>query len=278
VNGLVEHFRNISTAVITKTADFIETSEIIKSRYLDYIDKFSEGDLLRALAFLTKSQNELRNSQNQKIKVEITLAHLIGLEKTSTITELLRNVDETKLEEQKKKVDIESKPSNNEILLTQNRIDDKKALNKYETPHSILPSPSSKPKKKKDLPDNSADISLQAIKENWEKFKEEITRERFTLGPLLEHCNPISLKENNLTIAADNEEDIQILSGEVEFLTKKYRTYYNIKINMKFTLKKRLTVDSNGKENDASRLDNDKYKDHPLIKSIIQELGGREIK
>ncbi len=56
---------------------------------MNYTNSFSEGDLLRILSFLTKTQNELRISQNQKIKVDISLTHLIGFTKSSTISELL---------------------------------------------------------------------------------------------------------------------------------------------------------------------------------------------
>jgi DNA polymerase-3 subunit gamma/tau len=106
LNGLVEHFRNISTLVITKTTDFIESSEALKTKYAEYIDKFSEGDLLRILSFLTKTQNELRISQNQKLKVEISLTQLIGFEKSSTITELLSKTSSGEIEESKKKMKL----------------------------------------------------------------------------------------------------------------------------------------------------------------------------
>ena len=50
-NGLIEHFRNILTYQITKSAELIETSEIFKEAYKNYLDKFSEGDLPRILNF-----------------------------------------------------------------------------------------------------------------------------------------------------------------------------------------------------------------------------------
>ncbi len=93
MDGLIEHFRNIMTVILTQKADLVETADIFKSRYLNYINKFSEGDILRLLNFLNKTSQELRFAQNQRLKVEIALSHLIGLEKTTTISDLLSKIN-----------------------------------------------------------------------------------------------------------------------------------------------------------------------------------------
>ncbi|MCZ7612234.1 MAG: DNA polymerase III subunit gamma/tau [Ignavibacteriaceae bacterium] len=95
LDGLTEHFRNILSVVITDSTDNIETADVYKSKYLSYSNKFSESDILRLLNFLNKSQQELRYSQNQKLKIEIILSHLIGLENSKTISELVSEVDRT---------------------------------------------------------------------------------------------------------------------------------------------------------------------------------------
>ncbi len=92
MDGLIEHFRNIMTVILTKNSNLVESADIYKTRYLEYIDKFSEGDLLRLLNFLNKTQQELRYSQNQKLKIEISLSHLIGLERSATISEIINDL------------------------------------------------------------------------------------------------------------------------------------------------------------------------------------------
>ncbi|MCB0753590.1 MAG: DNA polymerase III subunit gamma/tau, partial [Ignavibacteriae bacterium] len=109
INGLIEHFRNITTVIVADTTDFIEASEVNKKKYYDYADKFSEGDLLRILSFLSQTQNELRLAQNQRLKVEISLTKLIGLEKSSTITEILAKVNSGDYTSEKKKSKITEK-------------------------------------------------------------------------------------------------------------------------------------------------------------------------
>jgi len=93
-NGLVEHFRNILTVVVRKNSDLIEASKDYKEKYLKYKDEFSEPDLLKILSYLNKFQYELKNTSQQRLRTEITLAHLIGLEKSTTISELLKKISD----------------------------------------------------------------------------------------------------------------------------------------------------------------------------------------
>ncbi len=90
--GLVEHFRNIMTVILRKDTSLVETSENLKKKYLDHVDSFSEADILRILTYLNKAQGQLKLSQNQKLLTEIVLSHIIGFEKTSTISELLEKI------------------------------------------------------------------------------------------------------------------------------------------------------------------------------------------
>jgi len=90
--GLVEHFRNILTTILKKDTTFVESSEQIKLLYSNYIGSFSESDILRILTYLSRVEKDLRNSQNQKLFIEIALSHLIGLESTTTISQLLENI------------------------------------------------------------------------------------------------------------------------------------------------------------------------------------------
>ena len=92
LDGLIDHFRNILTVAITNSNTFIEAADIYKSKYEEYFGSFSEGDLIRILNFLNKSSQEIKYSQNQKIKIEITLTQLIGLEKSSTISQVIEEI------------------------------------------------------------------------------------------------------------------------------------------------------------------------------------------
>lgn len=286
INGLVEHFRNIITLIITKNTLFIESSETLKKKYTDYADKYTEGDLLRILSFLTKTQNELRTSQNQKLKVEISLSHLIGFEKSSTITELISKTSLLEIKEGKKKNEIlndspteKKKLNKNENLipnfniekphLVKNKITTKKPKEKkknYEVNDKLLSNP---------LKENS---NIDSIKENWDNYKSIITKERFTLGPLLEHSIPSSILNDNLIIDVNHNEDLEILNSANDFLTKRFNNIFNLKLNLKFNFNKHTIISKNSSIITSKEENDDLFKDHPLVKSIITELGGKEIK
>ncbi len=108
--GLVEHFRNILTVVLRKDTSLVESSEESKKKYMEYEDSFSEADILRILTYLNKAQDQIRLSQNQKLLTEIVLSHIIGFEKTSTISELLNKIKSGNFgsTEVKKKANIET--------------------------------------------------------------------------------------------------------------------------------------------------------------------------
>ena len=286
INGLLEHFRNISSVVITKSVNFIESSELLKTKYLEYSNKFSEGDLLRILSFLSKSQNELRFSQNQKLKVEISLTHLIGFSKSSTITELLSKVTVQKTPETKNKTEILEKANNSNPKLSspsQFKIElPKPTNNKVITiPQKEAFNTTQQEDQEKTVSklENSLEYNFESINNNWKTFKEIITKEKFTLGPLLSQTIPASFENNSLNIHVEHKEDEQIFLSSKEFLTKRFSELFSIDINMKFVFKENLnTNSSNSYVNKTELISNDEYKDHPIVKSVISDLGGREIK
>ncbi len=128
--GLIEHFRNIMTVLLKKNASLIESSENIRKKYVEYLDTFSEADILRILTYLSKAQNELRSSQNQKLLIEVVLSHIIGFEKTSTISELLSKLKSgnTNPGEVKKKSELESSSLPTQQAINKDETDSKTQL------------------------------------------------------------------------------------------------------------------------------------------------------
>ncbi len=96
INDLIEHFRNILTVAVTGKTDLIDQSESTKERYQNSVKDFTIRDLLRILSFLAKTQFEIRQATNQKMKLEIALAQLIDLPKTAEIDELIQEIRKLK--------------------------------------------------------------------------------------------------------------------------------------------------------------------------------------
>lgn len=273
-NGLVEHFRNISTVIITKSPNLIDSSENLKTRYLNYVDKFTESDLLRILTFLSKLQYEIKNTQNQRLKIEISLSHLIGFIQTSTISELITKLESDDISD-KKKTDflVNSKPSEKENIVTYSKPleqDDNKVI-KAEKKHGKKNLPNlpaiNKEQSEKTIP------QIDVIKERWNSFQESIIKEKFTLS-IIESTIPDRIVNNTLYVLVDHKEDIPILETSGEYISKKLSSMLSYNLHIKFEEKK-----SSDSANVIENLSDDlESQNNQLIKSIITEFGAKEVK
>ena len=119
---------------------------------------------------------------------------------------------------------------------------------------------------------------MESVISDWNTVKSTITNERFTLGPLLGHSFPSSIKDNTLIVDVNHKEDVNILNNSIDYLTKRFQEILRINLKLRFKFNSAM----NSKQNEGKQLEDqesdESYKDHPLIQSIIKDLGGREIK
>ncbi|MCW8816994.1 MAG: DNA polymerase III subunit gamma/tau [Ignavibacteriaceae bacterium] len=272
LEGLIEHLRNILSAVITGSTNTIETADIYKNRYLEYKGEFSESDLLRLLNFLNKSQQELRYSQNQKLKIEIILSHLIALESTKTISELISetdsiNVDDDKLSEPKTGFYKPTEPTKKKV--------DKivKSQNTFETKQNKLTSKLVSPSEN---PIVESNFDFNEIVKKWESFVESISREKgLTLAPALMNFNLVSMSNNNLHFTTANEEDANTFRINDKYLSKKSEDFFGHRFN--FILDNTQSI-SHPKKTSAKKIKVEtKVSGDPYEEIILNELDGEKI-
>jgi DNA polymerase-3 subunit gamma/tau len=268
IEGLIEHFRNILSTVVTKSTVAIETADIYKTRYLDYQGKFSESDMLRILNFLNKSQQELRFSQNQKLKIEIILSHLIALESSKTISELISEVNSGNPESNKLNEPTTAfyKPAES----IKKKVDSSATTMKITEPQktsssSYIASPSQQP-----------NFSFDDIVSKWENFIRSINSEKgLTLGPALKGFDLISLKENNLFFSTEKDEDLNTFRLNEKYLTKKSEEFFGRRFN--FVVNSQLkSIPEKSKMDNAKEAKESNSAD-PYEGIIINELGGEKI-
>lgn len=264
MDGLTEHFRNILTVILTGKTELIETAEVYKEKYINYLDSFSEGDLLRILNFLNKAQQELRYSQNQKLKVEISLSHLIGLEKSSTISEIITSLAEKKTPElTKPQSSSEDKPQF-KIHLPENSVKIKNnvpASTKTELP--------------KDISYHTPTVlNLEGIKNRWDDFVTLINNEKkLTLGPLLNGVTISNLKGNTLELETTDLHASSVVDQLKAYIANKTTQFFGRKLD--FTIK---LIDKPAKEVKQLKISQTKDEDDdPYIQAIITELGGEKL-
>jgi len=273
--GLIEHFRNILTITLTENSDLIETSESSKKKYLQYINQFSQGDLLRLLNYLNKSFQELRFTQNQKLKVEVSLAHLVGLEKSSTITEIISKVNDGTISKSEVSKEI-PQPKKKTIEIKETK-----------TEYKTEPPPKQNPplknnveeKKVEEIKSNSSQINNDLILSKWDGFVDIIYKEKpLILGPVIQNSEIISANGNKFKISTPDEDSTFLLKSHKEYIEKTALTHFGKKLHFDFQIGKAQTLTVSKEKKIEKPQTAKKSKDSPIVEKIITELGGQEIK
>lgn len=278
MNGLVEHFRNIMTVILTEKTSLIESAEIFRMRYIAYLGSFNEPDLLRILNFLNKAQQELRFAQNPKLKLEISLSHLIGLENTSTLSDLISAIENNRIENSDK---VRDSGSNNfygtekKILnpnIQANTVKSKQADKKQITakiePMSLIPDSTNSP------------TDFDTIIQKWEGFIANISSERgLILGPFMQSTKPLSFDGKKLNLQIANLDGKEIFEHHKDYINKKAFDYFGKRIDIVVDdeipqLSK--TPDESSPKSGKVRKSKIKNGD-PYAEIIMNELGGKEL-
>jgi len=266
IEGLVEHFRNIMSVQVTGNTNLIETAETYKEFYKNYLNKFSVGDCLRILNYLIKTLQELRYSQNQKIKIEIALSHIIGIEKTETISDLLSSINNSNvgqaipiLKETEIKTYKSSSPNNNITIPTRN------------VPIVKETSPSVG-KASTDASNNL--FNFDSIMNGWEDFVNSIKSERnLVFGPILNQLSPIGLDKNKINVIIKDEYGKVIFEQNQDYIAKKTFEVFGKKLAFNF-LHNPVNEELESTKDIPAKKDN---QNDPIVNAIINQLGGEEI-
>ena len=276
-DGLIEHFRNILSVVLTQRTELIETAEIYRSKYADYIKSFSKGDLLRILNYLTKLQQDLRYTNNQKLRIEIALTHLISFEKSSTLSEIISGLesgnlefrsgnitslskDNTQIKYQAKNNSPFKKNEGQNNLKTENKAFDKSA--KTGTNISI-----------------TKGLDLDSITQKWKDFIDDVCTEKaFLLTPLFSNSQPINFDGLTLEISTPDDQTTQSLSLHKDYIDKKSKEFFGKKISVQFETLKNSNKKRFPKKNPNHTESSEKTQMEDSYEKIIRdELGGTEI-
>jgi DNA polymerase-3 subunit gamma/tau len=290
MNGLTEHFRNIMTVILTHKTDLLETADIYRNRYLGYIEQYSEGDILRLLNFLNKSQQELRFAQNHRLKIEIALSHLIGLEKTSTITELISMVEsgqagsvqvqQSRPVSSPKQALYSSGSERTSFTAPQQESGKEMPANKQPVPGNHISNPLQSE-------GNDLSLNLDSVVKKWSGFVDSVNAEKgLILGPLMKSIKPVGLDGNKLHLLCNDSHGKDMLIHQQEYITKKAMDFFGKKLTFHLTSEGFLRApEPDIEESPASPaagteqepVQAKKSSDDPVDDYIVNELGGEEI-
>lgn len=271
LDGLIEHFRNILTVVLTNKTNHIESAEIYKPRYLQSSKEFSKGDLLRILHFLSKSQQELKFSNNRKLKLEIILSHLIGLEKSATISEIISAIEEGKsadyIDDSIKKKSVDKVAETKSVIKNSNTVQKENTYSDEMKSTQVSASLISHSSTKVNL------NNFDEIVSRWKSFVDDISKEKaLLLAPIFSKVQPADIDGNKLFLENLEPGFMETLSLNQEYLEKKSMSIFGKKLQF---VEKKPEKNEQKKQN-IKRTDKSSISD-PFERIIIEELGGREI-
>jgi DNA polymerase-3 subunit gamma/tau len=265
MNGLVEHFRNIMTVVLRKDNKLIESAEIYKEKYLAYMSSFSEGDLIRILNFLNKSQYELKSAPNQKLKVEIILAQLIGLERTETLTHILSKVNSGNFSSN---LSSASAVSESKVSYSSTK-ESKTKLSSINNVEPALKSDVIIPEVQQFVsPIYSNPGDMTEIIAKWKIFIDQVKSEKIFLASVLTNTNLINFINNKLELTVEHTEDKEIIKENKKYIDKKAKEVFGTKIE--------LLVNHGNNTIESNQL-SDSEQESELISAVKNVLGGKEI-
>lgn len=272
IDGLLEHFRNILSVILTERTELVETAEIYRTKYANYIQTFSKGDLLRILNYLSKIQQELRYSNNQKLKIEIALTNLVGLEKSATLSEIISGLESGNIDTKNITTGFNATQKNEISYSSKKNIPEKKIIN------SNPPAKAEAfiPPIKESLSGIKSELDLEMITAKWQSFVDDVCKEKsFLLTPLFTNVKPINFDGSVLQLESSDPTTESSLRLHQDYIDKKTRDFFGKKVSLKFGSNEPAKSNStSNKELKPSK--SSKIKD-PYEKIIIENLGGQEI-
>jgi DNA polymerase III subunit gamma/tau len=264
LDGLIEHFRNIMTVALTEKTELIETAEIYRERYFAYQDKFTEGDLLRLLNFLSKTQQELKYSQNQKLKIEISLTQLIALEKTDTLSRIISGIGGNEVQAPKSNLETKSPVSFSSPVTDKLQETRTASLPKKE----LLISPAAV-QSNTDISANSSEFTTETVIQKWQGFVQSISEERGLIGRFFNSVKVVGYENNLIKIVSSDEHAPEVITLQHDYLSKKAHQYFGRKLSLE------CIIDVNTQEKVTSNIK--EQESDPYINAIMKDLGGERI-
>ena len=281
--GLIEHFRNIMTVVLTEKTYLTETADVYRTRYQDYMDRFSKGDLLRILNYLSKVQQQLRFSSNQKLKIEIALSHLIGFEKSSTLSDIISEINSASESEKKNLLKDPTNSTNLKVTYTDSRpVVKKPVVTKPVDPIISYPVKNRKPIQQKVNTVNTGELRFETVSDRWQYFLNEISKDRgLTLSPALNSLKLHSLTGNELSVSSKVKDSMKTIELNKGYLENKSKTVFGKRLRFLFSpenlVRKIEIMDAEKPENEPVQK-NSIPKGNHLEDFIVKELKGVQIK
>lgn len=253
LSGLLEHFRNILTVIITKNTKLLSTSKEFEKKYLDISKKLTKSDILRYIHIINNTEQAIKYLPQPRVRFEIALINMAEMDKAIDLKSLIEEIRQIK--------------SGNYVVYS--TIENSKPIENTKSSVDIPETQNTATEK----------ISVQQFLANNSSIIEEISK----LNPIfaeLYNCD-IELNNNILSIKHENKIISQALKKNVSLLQKYLSEFVLIDNITLEVVQKHIIEESNTETQEKSSSKNSKTDDkekHPVEKKIIDLFGAVEIK
>jgi DNA polymerase-3 subunit gamma/tau len=239
VSSLIEHFRNLMVARVTKgDTKLIDLPSEICERLLKQSQDFSLEEIFSAFNILVSTQEMSKRLDSLRIPLEISL-----------------------------------------IRLTQGKRSSSNPSSAHSTAQEIQPAAqikniSSRPSSEKETPKTQEDsraqiISLDAIRGSWQNIIDNLAKVKMSVATYMNEGEPVKIEGNTLTISFPSNYSLH--KESLEQKDNKAIIEKCLSELFKVDLRIVLTLSSQRKENEDG-------KNHPFVKSALEMFNGRVVK
>ena len=186
--GLIKHCNNLLISSVDKGEELLlDINEEAKNRYISTYKNHNSKDLIRISNVLHDMQYSLKHVSQPMIVFEMTALKLIEMDTALSISELISNLSSSV---PKKKIIQKNKTnsSSKEKLTVSNNNESKKI--------SDIPIDSNDKVEKK----INYSLNIDVVKEKWDDFVDKVSKQRPSIGAILDNAEPLELNENLLTV------------------------------------------------------------------------------
>lgn len=253
LSGLLEHFRNILTTIVTKNIDLINTSEDFKKRYIESARKFTKSDILRYIQIINTTEQAIKYLPQPRIRFELAIISMAEMDKAIEIKSLIEEIRQLKsgnFDFPNKFKDIEKPIDKTFEEITITNTSSKEDLKKF---------------------------PISEFLQNKSDFLSKIIEEIPVLSELT-NCD-YEATNDELTILHTNKIVCDAFEKNKDQINEAFAKYFNfktIKISIKQTQQDKINKEI---ENASSKTENfNKIEKHPVEKKIIDLFGAIETK
>ncbi len=149
--GLTEHLRNLYLSKDVANHQMIESTEDQRKRFAETANAFSTDDLMRMLHIVSEAQFKIREAQQPRILLEVTLLKLFHMTRTDGLRELMKELRELKASGVSGKAQSVETPSSTQKAQPEpKQAEEPEPTGKVEEPKSPEPQKTAEPDKPSD--------------------------------------------------------------------------------------------------------------------------------